>query len=120
MARYKMAIDDLFGGTPTPFNPTPRAHKGVDTSEAAAKSLSPSSAVQKRILTFIIQRGPHGAHYDEIVAALNMEKPTVAGRLNDLHTAKLIVDSKLRRKTSSGRSARVYVATHEGRRACQS
>lgn len=111
--------DDLFDPKRQPYNPTPRAHKGIDTSEAAAKSLAPSSAVQKKILHLIVQNGGWGKTYDEIVRALAMEKPTVAGRLNDLHTAGLIKDSGVRRETRSGRKARVYVATQEGINACK-
>lgn len=99
---------------PDLFSMPPR-HNKTDTSKAAAASMVPhASRIQLRILQHIEWRSG-GCTYDELVVDLSMEKPTVAARLNELQAAGLIEPSD-RRKTRSGRTARVYVATANGAR----
>ena len=94
----------------------PRAHRGLETSIAAAKSMRKCSApMQLRIARFIGTRPMGGATYDDIVVMLRMEKPTVAGRLNDLSNAGFI-ESWTKAKTRSGRLAKVYFLTAAGKR----
>jgi CRP-like cAMP-binding protein len=100
--------DDLFSG---PFIADPLAHRSSDTSKAAAARIQPVSAkMQRRILDYIKTRGDDGATYDEV----GLEKPTVAGRLNDLKRAGLITDTGRRRPTRSGSSASVVMPTSHG------
>jgi CRP-like cAMP-binding protein len=104
--------DDLFSG---PFIAEPLAHRSSDTSKAAAARIQPVSAkMQRRILDYIKSRGDDGATYDEVVSELGLEKPTVAGRLNDLKRAGLIADTGRRRPTRSGSSASVVTPTSHG------
>lgn len=105
---------NLFNWTP-PLLLEPRAHHGVETSEAAARHIRKCSGpMQMRIAGFIAQRGAQGATYDEIVVGLAMEKPTVAGRLNDLSRGGFI-EAVGRRPTRSGCAAKVYQLTDSGR-----
>lgn len=106
-------MSDLFDWVP-PLMTEPRAHKGVDTSEAAARSMRKCSGpMQLRILGYLWDRGHAGATYDEIVETLQMEKPTVAGRLNDLSNAGFIA-AKGTRPTRSKHQAKVYRLTEQG------
>jgi predicted ArsR family transcriptional regulator len=91
----------------------PRAHKGVATSEAAAKSMRKCSGpMQKAIMRYIDRKS--SATYDEICRDLQMEKPTAAGRLNDLTNAGFIISSGMTRPTRSGRPAKVHYLTPAG------
>lgn len=102
---------DLFDWTP-PLRTEPRAHKGVETSQAAAAKMRKCSGpMQMKIARYIGQRGD--ANYDEIVEELHMEKPTVAGRLNDLASAGFI-EACAKRPTRSGCTAKVYRLTERG------
>ena len=104
---------DLFDYVP-PLMTEPRAHKDVETSQEAARRMRKCSGpMQMRILRHL-SGCPSGANYDEIVLDLEMEKPTVAGRLNDLSGAGFICpDGK--RPTRSGSPAKVYMITELGR-----
>lgn len=105
---------DLFDWTP-PLMTEPRAHKGVETSEEAARSMRKCSGpMQMRIARYLGGRGHKGATYDEIVETLQLEKPTVAGRLNDLSGEGFIYWHGTRH-TRSGRPARVYRLSDKGR-----
>lgn len=105
---------DLFDWKP-PLMTEPRAHKDVETSQIAAKSMRKCSGpMQLRILRHIAMQSACGANYDEVVRALGLEKPTVAGRLNDLSEAGFI-EPKGTRNTRSGRPAKVYYLTDKGR-----
>lgn len=105
---------NLFNWTP-PLMIEPRAHHGVETSEAAARRIAKCSGpMQLRIARYLNSRAD-GAHYDEIVVALSMEKPTVAGRLNDLSSAGFI-EAFAKRPTRSGNAAKVYRLTALGKK----
>src|ERR1700752_841257 len=109
--------NDLFDWKPTApkLMTDPRAHHGVETSEIAAASMRKcSGAMQMKIARYIGDRGHVGANYDEIVETLQMEKPTVAGRLNDLSEVGFI-EARGKRNTRSGRPAKVYFLTDNGK-----
>lgn len=85
--------------------------RGSDTSKAAAESMEEvAPAILTQVLLFIKRSGKHGANYDEIVVALNRDKPTISARCNELKRLGKIVDSGKRRMTRSGRPAAVYLA----------
>lgn len=110
-------MTDLFNWTPPApkLMTEPRAHKGVETSEIAARSMRKCSGpMQMKIVRHLAERGGLGATYDELVVTLEMEKPTVAGRLNDLSGAGFIYWNGTR-QTRSGRPARVYRLSDKGR-----
>jgi predicted ArsR family transcriptional regulator len=107
-------MNDLFDWKPPPprLMTEPRAHKGVATSEAAANSMRKCSGpMQIAIMRYIDRKS--SATYDEICRDLNMEKPTSAGRLNDLTNAGFITSSGTR-PTRSGRPAKVHYLTTAG------
>lgn len=91
---------------------------GVDTSQDAAESIAPSAgAIRARIYQMLLE-APMTC--DEIEAITGMRHQTVAARLWELEgngqqangepRPKLIEKSDDRRKTRSGRNARVYRA----------
>lgn len=85
--------------------------RGSDTSEAAAKSISPPTKVQlrERVLDVIRMKGALGATCDELEYSLSLTHQTCSPRVNELRSRGLIKDSKLRRVTRQGRSAVVWV-----------
>lgn len=86
-------------------------HNGTDTSEAAAEALPNGGAdLRERALWFIAQRGNLGATCDEVEQWMGVRYQTASARINELHRAELIVDSGERRKTRSGRTAKVWTA----------
>ncbi len=85
----------------------------TDTSEAAFESIKgkPRGKGQTKVLAHILSMGKHGATNEEMTFALGMRMQTVSARANDLWRAGLIKDSGERRKTTTGRKAKVWV-TH--------
>lgn len=81
-----------------------------DTSKAAAESLDPTqlSGLRREVYDFILRNG--GATDDEIQLALGLEGHSQTPRRWELMKHGFVVDSGLRRKTSAGRSAVVWVA----------
>lgn len=84
--------------------------RNSDTSRAAAESMRPhvsdlERVVLGRVMCLI------GATCDEIEIDTGLAHQTASARLKGLADKGLIKDSGARRKTRSGRAARVYVAT---------
>lgn len=85
--------------------------KGSDTSRAAADSMVPYvGKIQAEVRDFVIDAGPRGATCDEAEELLGYSHQTASARFRDLVLANVIKDSGARRKTRSGRAARVYIA----------
>lgn len=91
---------------------------GVDTSQEAAESIAPSAAaIRTRIYQMLLAKP---MTCDEIEVALDLRHQTAAARLWELEgngkqsdgqpRLKLVYKTDDRRKTRSGRSARVYRA----------
>ena len=91
---------------------------GVDTSQEAAESVAPTAAAMRaRVYQMLLVRP---MTCDEIEVALDLRHQTAAARLwelegngtqaNGMPRPKLIEKTDERRKTRSGRSARVYRA----------
>jgi len=89
----------------------PAPHSGGETSSAAAGEMkSQAGRLRQAVLAFVIGRGVDGATDQEIGAALGLDSNTARPRRWELAEAGLIVDSGIRRRTSSGRKAVVWVA----------
>ena len=85
-------------------------HNGTDTSRAAAESMVPHVAgMEKDILGLIRLRGRGGCTCDEMECLTQIPHQTASARIKGLADKGLIKDSGARRKTRSGRAARVYV-----------
>jgi len=83
-------------------------HNGTDTSRAAADSMKPHvSDLEREVLQFVKLCG--GATCDEIEYGKGMAHQTASARIKGLADKGLVRDSGARRKTRSGRQARVYV-----------
>ncbi len=83
--------------------------RGSDTSRAAADSIRPHvSHIEGEILA--IMRALSGCTCDEIEQETKLAHQTASARLKGLADKGLIKDSGARRKTRSGRAARVYVS----------
>jgi len=103
-----MDDDDLYGGM-APFE------KASDTSYAAALSLGGGrSTLRERVFRHILRCGSVGSTDDEVERALDLRHQTVSPRRRELVLLGAVVDSGRRRRTSSGRTAAVYVLAHLG------
>lgn len=88
---------------------------GSDTSREAAESIAPvSSAIRVRIYEWIRARGRRGATCDEVEEALGLRHQTASARVRELVRSGALVDSGQRRRTRSGRTARVVVTPLSG------
>lgn len=99
------------------FSPLPPFQRESDTSRAAAESLSPrvTGELRARVYKAICARGAFGATDQELQAMLRMKVNVETPRRWELVNAGLVVDSGHRRKTPSGRTAAVWIATTERR-----
>jgi predicted ArsR family transcriptional regulator len=80
-----------------------------DTSEAAGESLAGAvTALRQKVLAKIEEEGE--ATCDEVEVFLGMPHQTASARIRELSLMGLIVDTGDRRKTRSGRLARVYAS----------
>ena len=98
------------------FNTPVAPHNGTETSRDAAESIKPHvNAMAAKVLKCISQM-PQGLTCEQVEQILGMKHQTASARIRDLATCEppLIVigvdeDHKIiRRKTSGGRTARVY------------
>lgn len=96
---------DLFGGVPPHV-------AGSDTSQEAAEAIKPSVGRLKREVFAVVKRsGSIGITCDAIEADTAMRHQSCSARVRELVLEGRIHDSGERRKTRSGRAARVYVCT---------
>ncbi len=78
-----------------------------DTRAIARESIAPiASDLRSKVLAFILGQ-PNGATCCEVESGLGMSHQTASARIKELMDLGLITDSGERRKTSSGRPARV-------------
>jgi len=61
------------------------------------------------MLGWVRSKGNDGSTCDEAEEGLDMKHQTASARLRELVLKEFIVDSGMRRRTRSGRGARVYV-----------
>ena len=92
-------------------DPPPRV-RGCETSEAAAESVAPLvGGMQRKVLDELLRLGDRGATCDELEVSLQMSHQNASARLWELRKKNppLVRWSGEKRKTRSGRAARVYV-----------
>lgn len=96
------AIPDRYPNGPGWTEPT--------TSKAAAESIRIYASVQQqRIIDFLEGCGEVGATYHQIADGTGMLTASICGRMVELVTAKRVTIATFKRKTPSGRDARVYL-----------
>jgi predicted transcriptional regulator len=87
---------------------TANYHGGADTSVAANASLGAQKARARRQVLTSIATASGGATCEEVERSLGMSHQTASARCTELLADGLIVDTGRRRRTASGRAARVY------------
>ncbi len=94
--------DDVYGGLP--------GQQPVATSlDAAISMLGHVAGLRERVLRYVAACGARGATVDEIEVALDMLHQTASARARELVLLDAVYVSTLRRKTRSGRYARVLL-----------
>lgn len=87
-------------------------HRGAPTSiEAHERVRSRKAAVRLEVLRFIIKRDYDGATIEEVSSALKLRYTTCSARCAELKADGLIHATYRRRRTSSGATAAVLMAT---------
>jgi predicted transcriptional regulator len=80
------------------------------TSREAKESLDENiTSLRAAVLELIRESGQNGVTCEELESVLAMKHQTASARIRDLAKAGRIMDSGMRRKTSSGRAAIVWV-----------
>jgi predicted transcriptional regulator len=88
-----------------------------DTSAEALQSIQPIiGTIRQSVLQAISVKGLYGSTCEEVEIELNMRHQTASSACNYLQEKGLIIDSGARRRTTSGRKARVYVAKERDHR----
>ena len=83
-------------------------HGGADTSVEAFRK-SDLTRARKLVFGTIAESGARGITCEEIELKTGMKHQTASARITELRKMNLIVDTWIRRPTTSGCSARVYV-----------
>jgi hypothetical protein len=86
-------------------------HSGPITSRLAAEQLENPEALRRKVFDFIASQGKLGATDEEIQIALRMSGNTQRPRRWELAKAGRIEQDAVRRKTSAGRLAQVWIAS---------
>ena len=95
-----------------PYNNKTPFVAGSETSEEAAKSLY-SGPIRERVYKIIESMDFLGATDEELERRLNMKHQTVSARRRELVLMGRVKDSGVRRRTTSGRKAVVWIACDE-------
>lgn len=88
--------------------------EGSDTSHAAAVDYAKFLRADMSRVYQCIFSSLDGMTCDEVEQTLSMRHQTASARIRDLVLANMVYDTGLRRKTSSGRAARVYMGLRPG------
>ena len=105
--KQRLLFDRWQSSPPAPTPPT----NHTDTSRAAAASVAPKFSKRQRIALALIRgRGARGATIEELAIACGWLLQSTCGVSNSLARVGLIRDSGRRRKTSTGNTAKVWVA----------
>lgn len=92
----------------------PPSEHGSDTSKDAATEIETTvGRLQFAVLNYVVGRGPRGATCDEVEYALGLRHQTASARLRELEQLKRVVKADEKRRTRSGRFARVYVVERD-------
>ena len=95
-----------------PYNNKTPFVAGSETSEEAAKSLY-SGPIRERVHKIIESMDCLGATDEELERRLNMKHQTVSARRRELVLMGRVKDSGVKRRTTSGRKAVVWIACEE-------
>lgn len=87
--------------------PTGPGYKDRDTSRDAARAIAPDASRIRKMCLMALAREVE-ATADEVAAVLNLSVLTVRPRFTELSKSGAIVDTGLRSKNESGRSAKVW------------
>lgn len=91
---------------------TPGFVRDSDTSREAAESMHEAApSIRERIYSWIERRGRFGATADEVEAKSGIRNQTITARIRELELSERLTKTEDKRKTRSGRNARVYVAS---------
>lgn len=102
---------DLFSYAPPPRYPEAPGFKDWDTSRKAADALAGRHVtLQDRCLKLVARAGPRGLTADEAAELTGETVLSIRPRFTELLALRRIRDSGQRRRNSSGRSAKVWVA----------
>ncbi len=86
--------------------------RGSDTSKGAADSMEDAAPfLRGKVLAHIRMSGSRGATDDELEVALGLSHQTASARRRELELLGQVMKTMQRRKTRSGRTAGVYVAS---------
>jgi hypothetical protein len=97
---------DLWDGSAYPDAP---GHRNVATSIEAADAIAGKlGRLQKLALDAIASRAALGLTADELADVLELDRYSIQPRTSELNRKRLIVDSGLRRRNSSGKRAIVW------------
>lgn len=100
-------MNDLFSFAAGGRYPAAPGFKERDTSRKAAESMKPTAA-QLREQCFAALRRKGDATADEIAGVMGLSVLSVRPRFTELLHEKRIVDTGMRRRNDSGRSAKVW------------
>ena len=95
-----------------PYNDSAPFVAGSETSEEAAKSIDAGS-IRDRVRALIEDMGCLGATDEELEKKLGMRHQTISARRRELVLMGKAKDSGVKRRTTSGRKAVVWVACDE-------
>lgn len=87
---------------------------GTTSLEAAQSMAGVAKVLRDKVFNYIGAQGSNGATDDEIEVALNLQARTENPRRWELVRMGLVIETKQRRKTRSGRNAIVWQLTGEG------
>lgn len=91
--------------------PDAPGHRNVETSVAAAASISPKlGRLQRMAETTIRDAGAYGLTADELAARLDMDRWSIQPRTSELRRKGRIRDSGQRRPNCTGKLAIVWIA----------
>jgi predicted ArsR family transcriptional regulator len=111
-ARQLTLDEALYGGLPPHV-------RWSDTSAGAALSMVGKTRRLRRRVLWCVAGRVEGATCDEVEVALGLAHQTVSARIRELVQLECLFDTTARRRTRSGRWARVYRLTPHAHRAWQ-
>jgi len=95
------------------YSSTPRP-RGIDTSTAAAASLTSSLGyLQAKVLCAIVEAGSCGLTTNELAERLRIDRGSIQPRTSELRAQGRIRDSLQRRLNANGKKAIVWVAVNQ-------
>jgi len=86
--------------------------KARSISNEAFESIADVSLLQRKVLEFVVDRGPHGATCDEVEQDLGLLHQTASARVSELYGKGYLQDSQRTRLTRSGRKAIVWLSVY--------